>query len=116
MRESALKLENKRKEQLLKEIKGLYQKKFPKNDTIPFTDKYSRGIRIIVETDKNCPFPYGVVWRIGSSTIYLKEPPWDREFKTSLDSLSVESLEKILQGLHDIPRVNGKSKLHPIQK
>lgn len=116
MRKSALELETKRKEQLLKEIKDLYQKISPKNDTIPFTDRYSRGIRIIVETDNNCPFPYGIVWIMDSSTIYLKEPPWDREFKTSLDSLSVESLEKILQGLNDIPRVNRKSKFHPIQK
>ena len=56
-RRVALNLETKRKKLLLDKILQLFRKKSPHNDTLQFTDKYRKGIRVIVETDDNCPFP-----------------------------------------------------------
>ena len=53
----ASELEEKQKELLLDKILQLFRKKSPHNDTLQFTEKYGRGIRVIVETDDNCPFP-----------------------------------------------------------
>lgn len=102
----ASELEEKQKELLLEKIKELFQKKSPHNDTLQFTDKYGRGVRIIVETDDNCPFSYGIVWRMQNSHIYFKEPPWDREFKIRIDNLPNNSLEKILKALPSVPNAN----------
>ena len=102
----ASELEKKQKELLLEKIKELYQQKSPHNDTLQFTDKYGRGVRIIVETDDNCPFPYGIVWRMQNSHIYFKEPPWDREFKIKLEDLPINSLMKILDALPFVPNAN----------
>lgn len=105
-RRVALNHETKRREILLDKILQLYQQKSPHNDTLQFTDKYRRGVRVIVETDDNCPFPYGIVWRMEISNIYLKEPPWDREFKIRIDNLPNNSLEKILKALPSVPNAN----------
>lgn len=105
-RRVALNLETKRKKLLLDKILQLFRKKSPHNDTLQFTEKYGRGVRVIVETDDNCPFPYGIVWRMEISNIYLKEPPWDREFKIRIDNLPNNSLEKILNALPSVPHAN----------
>lgn len=105
-RRVALNHETKRKKLLLDKILQLFRKKSPHNDTLQFTDKYRRGVRVIVETDDNCPFPYGIVWRMEISNIYIKEPPWDREFKIKIDNLPNNSLEKILKALPSVPNAN----------
>ena len=105
-RRVAVNLETKRKKLLLDKILQLFRKKSPHNDTLQFTDEYRRGVRVIVETDDNCPFPYGIVWRMQNSHIYFKEPPWDREFKIKIDNLPNNSLEKILNALPSVPHAN----------
>lgn len=105
-RRVAVNLETKRKKLLLDKILQLFRKKSPHNDTLQFTDKYGRGVRVFVETDDNCPFPYGIVWRMEISNIYIKEPPWDREFKIQIDNLPNNSLEKILKALPSVPNAN----------
>lgn len=105
-RRVALNHETKRREILLDKILQLYQQKSPHNDTLQFTDKYRRGVRVIVETDDNYPFPYGIVWRMQNSHIYFKEPPWDREFKIKLEDLPINSLMKILDALPSVPNTN----------